>query len=186
MVGRRALYLIPTFAVLATTALVLGPGRERPAIGARLWGIPADGAKVAAWRIETLERQYGSDRAVAVDSLELTVLLGGRRIAEWTGRSGDDGVAEALVQSDEPMAGPIEVRVTSGRALLALGSIPQRPAPPLTLEKRTAEGTREGPIALSVEVSRGVLAAPFAGTVRVHAARNGAPVEGVVLKPTAE
>ena len=36
MAGRRALYLMPSFAVLATAALVLGPGRERPAVGARV------------------------------------------------------------------------------------------------------------------------------------------------------
>src|SRR5262245_18282041 len=103
MASRQLLYLMPSFAVLPNAALVLGPGRERPAIGARIWGIPADGGEVAAFRLQTIERQYGADRALAVDGLELSVLLAGKRIGGWTGRSGDDGVAEALVQAEEPL-----------------------------------------------------------------------------------
>lgn len=176
---------MPSFAVLATAALVLGPGRERPAIGARLWGIPRDGGTVAAFRIETLERQYGSDRAVAVDGLELSVRLAGSEIGRWTGRSGDDGVAEALVRAERPLSGPIELRIRSGRTLLGEGPLPQRPLPPLTLEKRRVEGTAEGPVKLQLDIVRGVLAAPFPGSVRVLAMRDGSPAEGIFLKPSA-
>lgn len=186
MASRVALYVMPSFAVLATAALVLGPGRERPAVGARLWGLPADGGTRAAWRIETFERQYGSDRAVAVDPLDVSVSLGRERIASWTGRSGDDGIAEAeLAKSTAPLSGPIEVTITSGRQVLGTGPIPQRPAPPLTLEKRTVEGTASGPTRLTVSVERGVLASPFPGALRVVAMRDGQPAEGVILTPTA-
>src|SRR5262245_35807770 len=91
-VARRGrLYLMPSMAVLATAALVLGPGRERPSIGARVWGVPAEGGRAIALRIETMERQFGSDQAVSVDPLEVTLTQGGSRLAAWTGRSGEDG-----------------------------------------------------------------------------------------------
>ena len=95
---RGALYLLPSMAVLATAALVLGPGRERPAIGVRVWGLPTEGGKAAALRLETMERQFGSDQAVSVEPLEVTVTQGGKTLGTWKGRSGEDGVAEAVIE----------------------------------------------------------------------------------------
>jgi hypothetical protein len=150
-----------------------------------VWGVPAEGAKAAAWRLETMERQFGSDRAVAVDGMELSVLQGGRSVAGWSGASGEDGVAEATLRADEPLSGTVEVRVARGNTLLALGPIALHAAPPVTLATSAIEGTAAGPIALRVEVSRGVLAAPFAGVIVVRATRDGAPAEGISLDVTA-
>ena len=182
MARRVALFLMPSFAVLATAALVLGPGRERAAVGVRVWGVPAEGATVAAWRLETLEREFGADRALAVATMDLSVSQGGRRIAGWSGPSGDDGVAEAVVRAEEPLAGTLDVTVIRGRTALAAGSIALRPAPPATFERRVAQGTARGPIALRVEVARGVLAAPFVGVLHVVATRDGAPAAGIQVK----
>ena len=173
-------------AVLATAALVLGPGRERPSVGARVWGIPAAGATAFAFRLETMERQFASDQAVAVEPIDVTVSQGGRAIATWRGSSGPDGVAEALLQSKEPIAGSIDVRVTSGKARLAEGTIPLPQAPRVQIERRPIEGTATGPVALAVEIARGVLGSPFPGVVRVAARRDGAPAEGVEIAVKAE
>lgn len=162
---------MPSVAVLATAALVLGPGRERPVVGARVWGVAAEGARAAAWRIETLERQFGSDRALPVGALELTVEQGGRPLATWVGDSGEDGIAEALFEVPEPLDGPLEVRIARGKTLLAEGVILLDPPPALTFERRVVEGTARGEIALQVEIERGVLASPFPGALLVRATR---------------
>ena len=181
---RAALYLMPSLAVLATAVLVLGPGRERPAVGVRIWGVPAEGANVAAWRLLTVERQFGADRAIPVDGMELTVSQAGRRLATWSGASGEDGVAEAVLRPEEPLGGTLDVSVTRGPTALAGGSIALRHPPPVTVEPRPVQGTSRGPIALRVEVARGVLAAPFPGALRVTATRDGAPADGVRVRAT--
>lgn len=181
MAPRAALYLMPSLAVVATAVLVLGPGRERPAVGVRVWGVPAEGARGAAWRLLTVERQFGADRALPVEGMELAVTQGGRRLASWSGGSGEDGVAEALLRADEPLGGTLDVTVTRGATALAGGSITLRSPPPVTLERRPVQGTSRGPIGLRVEVARGVLAAPFPGALHVHATRDGAPAEGIRL-----
>ena len=177
---RGALYLLPSMAVLATAALVLGPGRERPAIGVRVWGLPTEGGKAAALRLETMERQFGSDQAVSVEPLEVTVTQGGRTLGTWKGRSGEDGVAEAVIEVAEPLAGQIEVRAASGGRALAQGAVALRPAKAIQFERRMAEGKADGEIALRVEIARGVLASPFAGVVRVTGAKDGQPAGGLV------
>lgn len=183
---RAALYLMPSMAVLATAVLVLGPGRERPAVGARVWGVPAEGARAAAFRLETIERQFGSDQVLAIDGLELSVEQGGRRLAAWSGASGGDGVAEAPFETAEPLSGAIDVRVTRGRTLLAEGAIAMRSVPAPAFERRAAEGATKGPIALRVEIGRGILAAPFLGTLLVRATREGKAAAGLVLRPKVE
>jgi hypothetical protein len=187
-VGERSglLYAMPSLAVLATAALVLGPGRERPAVGVRVWGVPAEGSKTAAWRLETIERQFGADQAITVRGMELSLVQGDRRLAQWSGASGDDGVAEALVRAEEPLSGSVEARIVQGRTQLAHGSIALHRVPPPALDRRLAEGTSQGPIALRVDIARGVLGAPFPGLIRVLALRDGGvPAQGVAVSATA-
>lgn len=186
MAHQRALYLMPSVAVLATAALVLGPGRERPAIGARVWGVPAEGATAFAWRLETMERQFGSDRAVPVDPIEITVSQGSRSIATWKGSSAEDGVAEATFEVREPLSGTIDLLVTSGRSRLAEGPLPLAPSPRVQIDHHLLDGVAAGPVALRVEIARGVLASPFPGVVRILASRDGAPAEGLELSVKAE
>jgi hypothetical protein len=183
---RGALYLMPSMAVLATAVLVLGPGRERPAVGVRVWGVPAAGATAAVWRVETIERQFGSDQMIAIEGLELSVTQGPREIAAWHGASAGDGVVEAAIQAAEPFAGSLGVRVSRGNVALAQGEIAMRPAAALVFERRGAEGSAKGPVALRVEIGRGVLASPFPGTLLVRATREGKAAGGVVLRPKAE
>jgi hypothetical protein len=174
-------------AVLATAALVLGPGRERPAVGARVWGVPAEGARALALRLETMERQFGSDQAVSVEPIEVTLLQAGKPLATWTGRSGEDGVAEALLQSAQPLAGSVDVRVARGKALLADGPVALRHVDPPAREHAIVEGKNEGLIRLRVEIERGLLAAPFPGTLRVVATGpDGAPMRRVEITPALE
>lgn len=184
MAPRAALYLMPSMAVLATALLVLGPGRERPAVGARVWGVPAEGATSTFLRLETLERQFGSDQTMPVDGLELSIAQGGRKLATWSGASGEDGVVEAEITASEPLSGTIEIRIARGKVLLAEGSVPLRRATPLVFERRPVEGIAQGAIALRVEIARGVLASPFAGMLLVRATRDGQPAAGVALKAT--
>lgn len=186
MAPRAALSLVPALAVLAVGALVLGPGRERAILGARVWGVPAEGSARAAWRIETTERQLGEDRPVALDALELSVAQAGRPIAAWAGVSGADGMTEVLLEGREPFAGRVDLRLARGASVLAEGAIAleRRPAP--ELRRRAVEGHAEGAIALSVEIERGILASPFAGAVVARASLAGKPAAEVTLRVTAE
>lgn len=186
MAGRSVLYVMPSVAVVAMAALVLGPGRERPATGARVWGVPADGARVLALRLETMERQYGSDRAMPVDPIDVTIAQGGKTLGSWTGSSGDDGVAEVRIETAEPLAGQVEVRASSGRRALADGVVTLGSIEPLRFEERAVEGKAEGDVKLAVSIARGVLAAPFAGVVRVKGTVGGAPATGELLALTVQ
>lgn len=177
---------MPSLAVLATAVLVLGPGRERPAIGARVWGVPAEGARSIVLRLETLERQFGSDQTIATAALELRVFHGPTEVAAWSGASGDDGVVEAALETAQPLSGTMEVRITRGKTLLAQGAIPLRPPPPPAFERRVAQGTSQGAVVTRVEIDRGILASPFPGSLRVRVTRDGQPARGVILKATAE
>jgi hypothetical protein len=183
---RAALYLMPSMAVLATAVLVLGPGRERPAVGARVWGVPAAGATKSVWRVETVERQFGADQTVPAGALELSVEQAGRRLAVWSGATGDDGVVEAPLEVSAPLAGSIEVQLRRGNTLLAQGPVALRAVAPPAFEARAVNGNAQGAITLRVEITRGVLASPFHGELRVRATRDGQPAASVTLRATAE
>lgn len=177
---------MPSVAVLATAVLVLGPGRERPAIGARIWGVPAEGATAAVWRIETIERQFGSDQTIAVPKLAVLLRQAGRPLSLWGGSSGDDGVAEARMASEAPLAGTIDIEVRSDRTLLAAGTLALRPVNGPAFERRVVQGRAEGAITLDVSIERGVLASPFFGAIRVRATRDGQPAALVTLRAAGE
>lgn len=178
---RLALYLMPSFAVLATAVIVLGPGRERPAFGARVWGLPAEGAKSTALRISTMEREFGADRALAVTDLTVTLSQGGKVLGSWFGDSGEDGIAEATIALQEGLSGAIDARVTRGQAVLADGPIQVQPSQRVNVARSFAAGKNQGLVWIQVDVEGGVLAAPFPGLMRVHVSRDGPPVPAAKL-----
>ncbi len=183
---RIALYLMPSVAVLATAALVLGPGRERPAIGARVWGISFSGERTAALRIETIERQFGSDRAVSVAPLSVAAQVGSGAQVAWSGTSGEEGVGEAVLVSEVPFGEATELTIRSGRMLLAKGTLRASATSAVTFAPRMVEGVVKGSAHVSVEVVAGVLAAPFLGEVRVRVAREGKVISGAVVRAVVE
>ncbi|MBK8256505.1 MAG: hypothetical protein IPK82_28030 [Polyangiaceae bacterium] len=185
MAPRWLLYVTPTLAVCATAMLVLGPGRERPAIGARVWGIPAPGSKAFALRIETVEREFGADRTLPVENLTVEVSQPGKILGSWQGSSGPDGIAEALVPLTEPLPAQTDIAITRGKTWLARGPIHTTVASPLAFERHAVEGITQGDLAIRVEVDRGVLAAPFWADLVIAVSRGGEPalnasVRGVI------
>lgn len=106
----------------------------------------------------------------------------------WEGGTGKDGVAEARLELRVPRGGAIALRVTRAGTPLAEGVVSVVAAPPKVLAPgwltgivSAVEGSAGGAslpstlgerspsrLAIRVEATRGVLAAPFAERLRVH------------------
>jgi len=119
MFDRLAIYGVPLIAGVVTTAVLLGPGNERPAVGVEVHGLVATGAPVCAFRLHS-KRHLADERAsVALDGLTLVVRHDGRNLGRWSGHTDESGFAEALVPLAEPARGRLHVTVErSGVSLL--------------------------------------------------------------------
>ena len=192
--GRVATYVLPAASMALAAAVILGPGAPRMAAGVRIWGLPVEGSEALALRIEAARRQHGVEDATALEGLEVTATAGGAPLGRWAGSTGPGGIAEALVVVAPAPGGlraPLRVRVgQAGGAVmldeeLALG--PAVASPSGSAGGAAVPGVAQGALRLQVEVARGVLAAPFRGTLRVQVrTEGGAPVAGARLEARAE
>jgi hypothetical protein len=179
MLGRTAIVVIPTVAVAVTALLLLGPGALRPAVGVRLRGVPWAGGQVVTFRLEAVKSLYDVDDVTALDGIHVDAVASGARLGTWSGDADTDGIAEVRLESPTPIEGPLGVVVTRNGVLLAKGSIPLRPAEPVTTRRGILAGTAQGDLAIQVEAVRGALAAPFPETLAfsVTEVLGGAPVQ---------
>ncbi len=179
MLGRTAIVVIPTVAVAVTALVLLGPGALRPAMGVRLRGVPWSGSQVVTFRLEAVKSLYDVDDVTALDGIHVDAVAGGARLGTWSGDADTDGIAEVRLESSTPIEGPLGVVVTRNGVLLAKGTIPLRPAEPITIHRGILAGTAQGDLAIQVEAVRGALAAPFPETLAftVTEILGGAPVQ---------
>lgn len=179
MLGRTAIVVIPTVAVAVTALVLLGPGALRPAVGARLRGVPIAGGRAVALRLEAVKSLYDVDEVTALDGIHVDAIAAGARIGAWSGDADKDGIAEVRLESSAPIEGPLGVVVTRRGVVLAKGTIPLRPADPIAARRGFVPGTAQGALGIQVEAVRGALAAPFPETLAftVTEILGGVPVQ---------
>jgi hypothetical protein len=165
MIERLAIYGVPALAGAVTAAVLLGPGRERPVVGARVWALTADGAQASAFRVHTVIHYSGAYLSSAQGSLELQVERQGRALASWSGETPEGGLVEAMVRFEAPIAEGAVVRVAQNGSLLAAGTIPLSPE----LESLPVAPLTEASSSIVVRVPRGRLAPPFPELVEIDA-----------------
>ncbi len=188
---RRALVALPAVAVLLVAFALLVVVRPRPASGARVFGGPTDGGLPASYRIQVVEQQGASERALGERPVALEVRAPGRPPERWSGTLDAEGLAEARLPATGPARGATVLTVTAPwhRGPLATGIV--------ELPRRTWWATRHerggpltapsrGALALTVVPARGALAVPFAAPLLVEVRRAGAPAAVVALEPRVE
>jgi hypothetical protein len=170
LLRRAAIYVLPGVSVLVAALVFLGPGALRPALGARVSGLPGEGARAAALRIEVVRTLYEVLDTGGVQDLVIEASAPGQALGPWRGATGPDGIAEVLLPAGAPLHGPLVVRVTTGGPrprLLAGGAIDVGRPPPAFVQLGTVPGTASGDLAIRVDTGRGQLASPFLEPLRV-------------------
>jgi hypothetical protein len=178
--------VIPTVAIGVTAVVLLGPGRQRAAVGARVWGLPVEGASVVALRVEGVRRLFGVDDAASLGHVKLAARDEGGALGEWTGAAGSDGIAEAIVKVARPLRGTMALEVSRGASLLAEGRITVARREPLRMAAATIPGSARGDVSVSVEAARGQLVAPFEDAIRVSLSGLGEAPEKASIEATIE
>jgi hypothetical protein len=180
---RSAQYLVPLLAIAVAAAVLLGPGRSRPVVGARVWGLSSGEGRVIALRIETLGRAFGVDDPVPLGDLSVEVSQNDAVLGRFAGSTGPDGITEARVESATEVHGDIDLRVHHAQILLAEGRIARRPAEPLPAAGSTIRGAPTGELVIAVEAARGLLAAPFPETLQLSiTTSDGGRAPGVTVE----
>lgn len=168
MLGRLATYVVPASSVVVTALVLLGPGAPKQAPFARVRGVPMASGRTVSLRIEGGRRLFGVDDVAAFDDVTVEVLDQGKALPSWVGSIGPDGVAEASLAASDPIAGPLDVTVRTGRTVLASGSVPLRSPSPPVVSEGSIRGVSSGDFVFSVVASRGVVAAPFPDEIEIR------------------
>jgi hypothetical protein len=161
LVDRLALHGVPVAAGVITAVMLLGPARERPALGARVDGYPVVGSERVSFRVATLEHRAEGYRDVALEGVRVDLRDAGGILG-----SAEVAAGEVVVPLLRPLAGSARVRVSAGEHVLADGELTAHPLldvsePPAYIEESRA-------FRLSVVVTRGQLLPEFPETLRVE------------------
>ncbi len=105
-VGRAATFVLPTASVLVAALVFLGPGALRPALGVRVRGLPADGARTLALRVEVVKMLFDVVDGGGVQDLLVEASAPGQTLRAWHGPTGPDGIAEVRPRGERPLARP--------------------------------------------------------------------------------
>src|SRR4051812_21142257 len=92
-VGRAATFVLPTASVLVAALVFLGPGALRPTVSARVYGLPTDGARSLALRIEMVKSLYAVEERGGAQELLVEASAPGQTLRAWHGTTGPDGIA---------------------------------------------------------------------------------------------
>ncbi|UQA55422.1 hypothetical protein [Polyangium aurulentum] len=168
MLGRLVTLVVPALAVLVTALVLLGPGSARPALGARVHGLPVAGGTTLALRLTGARRLFGVDDVASLDDVRVEAHDGPTPLSAAHTSLGPDGVGEVVLHADTPLSGPISLRVLRGEHVLVEGAVPLRPAAPLATKTGAVHGVGSGDLAIAVSTTRGQLAAPFPEAVRIE------------------
>ena len=200
---RAAIFVVPALAGLVTALTLVGPGRERPALGGRIYGELTVGATELALRVEALAHYDERFYPVAATPLTLEARVGERTLGQWSGYSNDEGLAEAALSLPSALSGPVTLLLHGAEQELAVGGIAPRPSPQRLAPEGPLSGASEGALAIDVRVPRGQLVPGFGERIEVtvtvtvpvtataatevptlRARADGADVGDVELEPT--
>ncbi|WP_437827697.1 hypothetical protein [Sorangium sp. So ce1153] len=189
--------VLPAVGIGLAALVLLGPGAQRLATGVRVWGAPVAGSEALALRIEGVRRLHGAEDPAALQDLEVSAASAGAPLERWTGSTGEDGIAEALLRAPGGLREPVVVRIARGGGALPLLEEQRVPlAPPLPATETSAlpgaaqrsalPGAAHGELRLRVTAARGAMAAPFPERVRVAVeTEDGAPAAGARVEASA-
>ncbi|WP_437619490.1 hypothetical protein [Sorangium sp. So ce1151] len=192
-----ATHVLPAVGIGLAALVLLGPGTQRMATGVRVWGAPVAGSEALALRIEGVRRLYGADDPAALQDLEVSAASAGAPLERWTGSTGEDGIAEALLRAPGGLQEPVVVRIArdgGAQLLLEEQRVPLVPALPATETSAlpgaahggALPGAAHGELRLRVTAARGAMAAPFPERVRVAVeTEDGAPAAGARVEASA-
>ncbi|MFT3769327.1 MAG: hypothetical protein QM820_28145 [Minicystis sp.] len=177
---RAAIFVLPVFSVLVAALVFLGPGALRPAPAARVRGLPAEGARAAALRVEVVQSYYDVVDAAPASDLVVEATAPGQSLTPWRGAAGTDGIADVTLTAGSPLHGPLALKITAigprGPRLLAGGEVTLRRPAPAFVQLGVIRGTTSGDLAVRVDAARGVMASPFPETLRISVSPAGADV----------
>lgn len=188
MLARVIVYAVPSIAVAVTAAVLIGPASTRPSVGVRVLGLPREGGRVLALRLEGVRRLWSADDPAPIDGVVVEAIAANGERATWRGDLGRDGVAEARLSFGAPLAGEVALRATRegpDGAELAAGRVPLGAQTPPPLGSGALRGIASGDLGIEVVAERGRFAAPFAETLRVTVRSSRAGAAGPALEMAA-
>ncbi|APR87169.1 hypothetical protein A7982_12518 [Minicystis rosea] len=166
--------------MIVAALVFLGPGALRPATTARVRGLPAEGARAAALRIEVVQTYYDVVDAAAARDLVVEASAPGQSLTTWRGAAGTGGIVDVTLTAPSPLHGPLALKIAEpgprGTRLLAGGEITLRHPPPAFVQLGAIAGTAKGDLVVRVDAARGVMASPFPETLRISVSPSGADV----------
>jgi hypothetical protein len=179
MLDRFAVYGVPILAGLVTALVLLGPGRERPVMGARAYGTPCEGASSWALRVEILGYLAGRYYPLPAE-VDVELRSGAVRLGAWTGRTADEGIADALGPLTHSSRDPIDLAVRSRGRLLASGRLALGPRLAALPPASPLDGEAHGPLDVRAVLARGVTvpAIPEPLGIQIAVPRSSVPPEG--------
>lgn len=164
---RVAIYLVPALAGLVTALTLVGPGRERPAIGGRVHGELTLGATELALRVEALAHLEKRFFPISAAPLELEARAGGRTLGQWRGLTNDEGLAEARLSLPSALSEPVSLLLRDAEQELAAGQVAPRPRPALLAPEGPLSGATDGALCIEVRLPRGQLVPGFGERIDV-------------------
>ncbi len=173
----RLALVLPGVAIGFAGAIILGPGNPRTTAGARVYAAPAVEARVPSARIIAVRRLDGAEEAAAGERIVVSFAGG-----EVTATTGDDGVAEVVL--DPPAPAGTRILIRAGDRTLADAALEIPLGEAATLRAPDASGHHEGALHVHVVPERGQMSPPFPERVIVSlslqadAARQ--PIDGKV------
>jgi len=136
----------------------------------RVYGTPLTGMTRLALRLEGAERLYGVDGLTQFDNLRIEARDGTQALEARTASLGEDGIGEVLLESPQPLVGPVELRVTRENVELASGFVNLHPPPdkPRLLTPYEIPGRNKGNFRVAVTVPLGAVVADESNDLQVQ------------------
>lgn len=160
----RIALVLPGIAIGFAGAIILGPGNERPVLGARVHAAPAVGDRVPSARLVVVRRHGGDERPAAGEPIE--VEAGAARARAMTG---PDGVIDVAL--DPPARRGERIVARAGERIVADGALDVVAGEPPSTQIGEAAGRAEGELRVHLAPLRGQLTPPFPETVAVRVTR---------------
>ena len=111
--ARIAVFVLPVFSVIVAALVFLGPGALHPVTAARVRGVPAEGARAAALRVEVVRSHYDVVDPVEANELVVEASAPGQSLATWRGAVGTGGIADVTLAAPSPLHGPLALEISA-------------------------------------------------------------------------